>query len=394
MATTQTLVTPLISNEGLSEETEVLDPVMPLGACLRFVFITTPILLWDGIRLLGVVIALSPGFVRFAWYYFVTSRRIVKRYAPDSRRQFLDIYTAKDASDAPLTSSNPLRDDEEETCVLAPVVIFLTGGAWIIGYKMWAALLARALVVAGVVVVVPDYRNYPGATVPAMVQDSDAAIEWAKEHVHEFGGDKDKIVLVGQSAGGHLAFMRTLLRATRGMDHRSDTTEHEAVDVKGCILLSTPFNIRAMGRTFSRHGFDNRLVDRVFGHDLESYDPTQVVQRLLTEHPAGLAEYLPPIRIYNATSDRTVPHDLALSFHEHFSNLVSGTELFAYDGWSHTDAILEKIMDADHRFHRDVFRAVEEWTETSLHWPDERSVELRRLCPSLMVKAGRFCNPF
>ena len=42
-----------------------------------------------------------------------------------------------------------------------PVVLYVTGGAWIIGYKAWGALLARALARAGVITVSPDYRNWP-----------------------------------------------------------------------------------------------------------------------------------------------------------------------------------------------------------------------------------------
>jgi hypothetical protein len=45
---------------------------------------------------------------------------------------------------------------------LAPVVIFLTGGAWAIGYKAWGALLGLGLSAHGVLVCSVDYRNFPG----------------------------------------------------------------------------------------------------------------------------------------------------------------------------------------------------------------------------------------
>jgi hypothetical protein len=42
-----------------------------------------------------------------------------------------------------------------------PTVIFVTGGAWTIGYKAWGALLGRRLCDAGVITMCLDYRNFP-----------------------------------------------------------------------------------------------------------------------------------------------------------------------------------------------------------------------------------------
>ena len=69
---------------------------------------------------------------------------------------------------------------------MEPVVLFLTGGAWIIGYKMWGTLLARTLVPFGIMVVIPDYRNYPVGTVVEMEHDVRTAIQWAFNHCGEY----------------------------------------------------------------------------------------------------------------------------------------------------------------------------------------------------------------
>jgi prenylcysteine alpha-carboxyl methylesterase len=42
-----------------------------------------------------------------------------------------------------------------------PTVVFVTGGAWTIGYKAWGALLGRRLCDAGVLTMCLDYRNFP-----------------------------------------------------------------------------------------------------------------------------------------------------------------------------------------------------------------------------------------
>ncbi len=56
-------------------------------------------------------------------------------------------------------------------CVsFGPVCLGITGGAWIIGYKAWGALLAQRLCRAGVVVCCLDYRNFPQVIVEAQMQ--------------------------------------------------------------------------------------------------------------------------------------------------------------------------------------------------------------------------------
>lgn len=42
-----------------------------------------------------------------------------------------------------------------------PVIVFLSGGAWIIGYKCWGALMGKMFAEHGVIFVTPDYRNFP-----------------------------------------------------------------------------------------------------------------------------------------------------------------------------------------------------------------------------------------
>lgn len=42
-----------------------------------------------------------------------------------------------------------------------PVVILVSGGAWIIGYKLWSSLVGRALSILNIITIVPDYRNFP-----------------------------------------------------------------------------------------------------------------------------------------------------------------------------------------------------------------------------------------
>jgi len=567
---------------------------------LRFVLVTTPCLVVDGLRLTAFVLLLLPGFLRFAWYYHVLAERTPVSYArtvtvvdcdddkaaaasdddqgsedtddesstPRRRRrrrsssssqrtqpvlpwlhrcrQTLDVYTAVPSSSASASNESEkkkgwegqrLLQKEEEPELLRPVLVFFSGGAWIIGYKMWAALLARCLTACGVVVVVPDYRNYPVATVPDMVDDVELALKWTREHIREYGGDPNRVVLAGQSAGGHLV-MTALLRQqlarlqrrrrrtrrrlveqqaagdrvvpareqrqqqqqTAVLKHRrtSSTTttvttstldaeddessslsslssaasaaageyeipgtddpsppavvddgtynnsrtwngngdsDDDDLDIRGLITLSAPYSLNAMQDTFTSHGMDSHLVDRIFGATSSSsgdgsrgggrdeYDPFALLLRIRQEQQELSADEarlrMPPVRIYHGDMDRTVPHAGSVQFARKLRELVGEderdnddgrgrVEFHSYRGWSHTDAILEAPIKGDHTFHRDVFLSVREWTstepekengDTMICWPGgegatENHPGLARMCPDVLVDAGRSCMPF
>lgn len=74
-----------------------------------------------------------------------------------------------------------------------------------------------------------------------------------------------------------------------------------------------------------------------------------------------------------------------------------------YEGWSHTDPILEAPFVGDHRLHRDVYDFVKLWTESkkspvesTMFLPpfDDNALCCRQICPQIMVTLGRFFNPF
>jgi len=90
------------------------------------------------------------------------------------------------------------------------VVVFFYGGSWRNGDKADYRFVASALVSRGFIVVLPDYRLYPAVTFPAFVQDGAAAVRWTREHIGTFGGDTNRLYLMGHSAGSHIAALLTL----------------------------------------------------------------------------------------------------------------------------------------------------------------------------------------
>jgi len=54
---------------------------------------------------------------------------------------------------------------------------------------------------------VTDYRIYPEALFPVFVHDAAGAVKWAADNAKDFGGNADKLFLMGHSAGAHIAMM-------------------------------------------------------------------------------------------------------------------------------------------------------------------------------------------
>ncbi|KAK3013056.1 hypothetical protein RJ639_009656, partial [Escallonia herrerae] len=70
-----------------------------------------------------------------------------------------------------------------------PVVAFVTGGAWIIGYKAWGSLLGQQLAERDIIVACIDYRNFPQGTISDMVKDASEGISFVCNNIIEYGGD-------------------------------------------------------------------------------------------------------------------------------------------------------------------------------------------------------------
>lgn len=92
-----------------------------------------------------------------------------------------------------------------------PLIMYIHGGGWQNGHSRnsgafanWPATLAM-IASRGYVVTSINYRLGGEAKFPAAIQDVKTAIRWLRANAEEYGIDKDKFLVWGASAGGHLA---------------------------------------------------------------------------------------------------------------------------------------------------------------------------------------------
>jgi acetyl esterase/lipase len=117
-----------------------------------------------------------------------------------------------------------------------PVVVFWHGGRWRHGDKADYRFVGAVLAESGYVTVVANYRHYPEVKMPGFMQDAARAALWAAAHADEYGGTRERLYLMGHSAGAHLAALVTL--DPRYFAAAGQTAPH----IAGVIGLSGPYD--------------------------------------------------------------------------------------------------------------------------------------------------------
>lgn len=154
----------------------------------------------------------------------------------------------------------------------APVVVFFFGGRWSEGDKDLYEFAGAALAKQGFVAVVPNYRLYPQVKFPAFVEDSAKAVRWAREHAQAYGGDANRLFVMGHSAGAYNAAMlvtdESYLKAVGGSRQW----------LKGMIGLAGPYDFLPFT--------DADIID-MFGPP-EGYAATQPINHVDGQNPPML----------------------------------------------------------------------------------------------------------
>lgn len=132
----------------------------------------------------------------------------------------------------------------------APLVVFFYGGSWTRGERSDYRFVGEALASAGVVTVVPDYRLSPQVRWTEILQDCASATRWSFGEARRLGAGRERVHLMGHSAGGYNAAMLALdprwLRR-HGLQPR---------ELAGWIGIAGPYDFLPIGDPDTRRAFD------------------------------------------------------------------------------------------------------------------------------------------
>ena len=113
-------------------------------------------------------------------------KRDIPYASPAQERQVLDVYSPTDAKNL-------------------PVVFWIHGGGWQTGDKTSVQLKPQAFMDKGFVFVSTNYRLLPQVDMGTIVRDIAKSIRWVHDHIAEYGGDPQRLFIMGHSAGAQLA---------------------------------------------------------------------------------------------------------------------------------------------------------------------------------------------
>lgn len=157
----------------------------------------------------------------------------------------LDLFpaAAKTTSKATSKPSTKSATQSKAKSKLAPVVVFIHGGYWRSLDKSDHSFVAPAFTAQGVCVVVPNYDLCPAVTVSTITLQMVQAVAWVYRNIARYGGDPDRITVIGHSAGGHLA---TMLLACQWPQVGADLPRKT---VKNALSISGLYDLQAMRDT-------------------------------------------------------------------------------------------------------------------------------------------------
>jgi acetyl esterase/lipase len=168
----------------------------------------------------------------------------VKRNIPyaGAERQVLDIYSPKGAKNL-------------------PVVFWIHGGGWQTGDKSSVQLKPKIFTDKGFLFVSTNYRLLPNVDIATIFRDIAKSIRWVHDHIAEYGGDPNRLFIMGHSAGAQLA-------ALICTDDRYLKAEGVPFgDIKGCVPVDgDTFDVPAIIETAETRRRVHGLPQAKVGH--------------------------------------------------------------------------------------------------------------------------------
>jgi acetyl esterase/lipase len=189
------------------------------------------------------------------------------------------------------------------TTGLKPTMVLFHGGSWSEGKPGWFFPLGDSLSREVWVVVAVEYRTYwRHGTLPfEAVKDAKSAVRWLRKNAKEQGIDPNKIIALGNSAGGHLAL------CTAVADIPNDLQDDMQISPvpNALILPAAVYDLTDTNTAWVRRGLENE-------------------EEIKTISPLHLSlENLPPTLLFHVTGDKNVPFSSA----ESLVHLVSPSSL-------------------------------------------------------------------
>ncbi len=219
-------------------------------------------------------------------------------YAKRGGKQSVDVYLPRKRD-----RSKPL-----------PFALYIHGGGWVIGDRKMGTHMGRNLASRGIAVVAPGYRLCPSCSLDEQLEDVKQALRFTLDAAHGFGLDRERYVVIGESAGAHLA-MRLLQTFPDAPRPRGAVGYYGPYDLELYRRASAPF-MKEFLHTLSR------------GEDVDHVVRTHGAMRELPWTDV-------PVLLMHGSSDRFVPVQNSIRMQRLLEQQGVPVELKIYQGSGH-----------------------------------------------------------
>lgn len=241
---------------------------------------------------------------------------------------------------------------------LNPTLIYFHGGGWTNGSKEGSALTFLPYLEMGWTVVNVAYRLADVAHAPAAVEDCRCALRWVYRNADQYNFDLDKVVVTGNSAGGHLALTTGMLPESAGLDRQCPGNRRRAWSTG-----STSTAELKVAAIINWYGITDvvDLIDRTPGPSgsfTEAWLGSANNRADIAKHVSPLTyvrQGLPPILTVHGESDPIVPYAHGVRLHQALAEIGVPNELVTVPGGGHggfTDAESVRIYASIREFLR------------------------------------------
>jgi Esterase/lipase len=205
-----------------------------------------------------------------------------------------------------------------------PTLVYIHGGGWIFGSKEGAVYQFLPFLEKGWRVVNVEYRMAGNSLAPAAVEDVRCALRWVFRNAKQWNFDTSKIVLTGQSAGGHLSLMAGILPEGTGLDNIC--YGEEKIQVAAIINW---YGITDVNDLIQGPNLKNYAV-MWMGSQTNASEIARRVSPLTYVRPG-----LPPIITIHGDKDDVVPYSHAVRLKDALDKVNSKNRLHTVAGGGH-----------------------------------------------------------
>ncbi|MDP6535046.1 MAG: alpha/beta hydrolase [Gammaproteobacteria bacterium] len=206
----------------------------------------------------------------------------------------------------------------------APTFIYYHGGGWVGGSKEGNVLRLLPYLEQGWTAVNVQYRLGDISLAPAAVEDSLCALRWVARNAEQYGFDTNRLVVSGNSAGGHLALTTGMIPSEAGLDRQCLGNETPEV-----AAIVNWYGITDVGDLL--HGVNEKsYAVRWLGAQADLMDIAERVSPL-----SYVRSDLPPTITIHGDADPTVPYNHAVELHRMLDRAEVTNELVTVPNGRH-----------------------------------------------------------